>query len=152
MNDKYRDIIDLPHHQSERRPRMPIEHRAAQFSSFAALTGHEENIAETARITSEMIELTQEQKNNLSRILEHIIRTGRRARIVFFQPDMKKRGGEYKVVIDSVRRLEEGDKTLHLKSGMTLPLEKIVGIKEIVKKDQFTSQKLQKEEGRDEPV
>ena len=44
----YSDIINLPHHVSVRHPRMTMEARAAQFSSFAALTGHEDAIEETS--------------------------------------------------------------------------------------------------------
>ncbi|HAB94762.1 MAG TPA: hypothetical protein DCF49_08425 [Lachnospiraceae bacterium] len=46
--DDYSDIIDLPHHTSSRHPRMAEEMRAAQFAPFAALTGYEETIEETA--------------------------------------------------------------------------------------------------------
>ncbi|MDO4961768.1 MAG: hypothetical protein Q4E57_07960 [Eubacteriales bacterium] len=42
--DKYSDIIDLPHHQSKKRPHMPVYERAAQFAPFAALTGYDETI------------------------------------------------------------------------------------------------------------
>jgi hypothetical protein len=44
----YADIIDMPHHNSARHRRMPMEKRAAQFSSFAALSGHEDAIKDTA--------------------------------------------------------------------------------------------------------
>lgn len=46
--DDYSDIIDLPHHTSSGHPRMAPEMRAAQFAPFAALTGFEETIEETA--------------------------------------------------------------------------------------------------------
>lgn len=46
---KYDDIIDLPHHVSKNRQPMHMDHRAAQFAPFAALTGHDEAIAETAK-------------------------------------------------------------------------------------------------------
>ena len=49
---KYDDIIDLPHHVSKVHPQMSIWDRSAQFAPFAALTGHEEAIAETARLTN----------------------------------------------------------------------------------------------------
>ena len=45
---KYRDIIDLPHHVSAKHPHMPVRDRAAQFAPFAALTGHEAAMKETA--------------------------------------------------------------------------------------------------------
>ena len=38
---KYDDIIHLPHHVSTKHPQMALSDRAAQFSPFAALTGHE---------------------------------------------------------------------------------------------------------------
>ena len=48
----YEDIVNLPHHRSETHPHMSMEERAAQFSSFAALTGHKEAVKEKARRTS----------------------------------------------------------------------------------------------------
>ena len=47
-SDDYRDIIDLPHHTSVKHPRMAEEMRAAQFAPFAALTGYDDVIEETA--------------------------------------------------------------------------------------------------------
>ena len=49
--EKYGDILNLPHHQSKVHPQMSIYDRAAQFSPFAALTGHEAAISETDRRT-----------------------------------------------------------------------------------------------------
>ena len=68
MNDKYKydDIINLPHYISKTRPRMPLLDRAAQFSSFAALSGHKEAIKETERITDEMLDLSEDTKEILS--------------------------------------------------------------------------------------
>ena len=62
---KYDDIINLPHHISKTRPHMPLTDRAAQFSSFAALSGYKEAIRETERITDEMIELSEYAKEIL---------------------------------------------------------------------------------------
>lgn len=53
---RYDDIINLPHHVSERHPQMPLADRAAQFSPFAALTGHSAAIQETARLAEERME------------------------------------------------------------------------------------------------
>lgn len=55
MNSKYNDIINLPHHISNKHPQMTLEARAAQFAPFAALTGYEDVIEETARLTNERI-------------------------------------------------------------------------------------------------
>ena len=56
---KYDDIINLPHPTSRKRPRMSVQDRAAQFSPFAALTGYDAAIRETARLTEERIELNE---------------------------------------------------------------------------------------------
>ena len=53
MNEKYKDMLRLPHPVSATHPRMSLQDRAAQFSPFAALTGHGAAIAETSRVTQE---------------------------------------------------------------------------------------------------
>ena len=49
MDKKYAAIAGVPHHVSRVHPQMSMEDRAAQFSSFAALTGYEAVVAEPAR-------------------------------------------------------------------------------------------------------
>ena len=63
VSHKYDDIINLPHHRSDKRPKMPLCDRAAQFSPFAALTGYDEAIKESARLTEQRRELSDEKKN-----------------------------------------------------------------------------------------
>ena len=94
MTDSYDDIINLPHHVSDRYPHMPMYDRAAQFAPFAALTGHEEAINETSRYTEERIELTEEQKENIDRELQELRDRGTECnvRIVYFEPDELKKG------------------------------------------------------------
>lgn len=41
---KYDDMLDMPRHISLSHPPMSIENRAAQFASFAALSGYEDDI------------------------------------------------------------------------------------------------------------
>ena len=67
MKDKanYDDIINLPHHVSSKRPQMPMLDRAAQFSPFAALTGYDDAIHETARLTNDKVDLSEEEKETL---------------------------------------------------------------------------------------
>ena len=62
ISHRYDDIIDLPHHVSKNHPQMPLIDRAAQFSPFAALTGYDAAIAETARLTEEKRELSDEYR------------------------------------------------------------------------------------------
>jgi len=59
-NNSYEDIINLPHPVSKNHPQMPLRDRAAQFAPFAALTGHDAAIKETARLTDERLELSEE--------------------------------------------------------------------------------------------
>lgn len=56
VQQKYGDILNLPHHVSETHPPMPIADRAAQFAPFAALTGYKEAIEETERLAEKKIE------------------------------------------------------------------------------------------------
>ena len=64
--NKYDDIIDLPHHVSKTRKPMSLYNRAAQFAPFAALTGYDDAIEETARLTETKVELSDELKNDLN--------------------------------------------------------------------------------------
>ena len=58
----YEDIINLPHHHSKTRTHMTLRERAAQFSPFAALTGYEDAIKETAK----SVEYEMERSENES--------------------------------------------------------------------------------------
>ncbi|MBQ7539697.1 MAG: hypothetical protein IJT13_01070 [Bacteroidaceae bacterium] len=46
MNEDYSDIINLPHHESQKHKRMERNMRAAQFAPFAALSTYNESIEE----------------------------------------------------------------------------------------------------------
>ena len=54
--NEYSDIINHPHHVSQTRPQMSMHDRAAQFSPFAALSGYDAAVAETARLTEGHVE------------------------------------------------------------------------------------------------
>ena len=69
---EYEDIIGLPHHVSTVHPQMSIYDRAAQFSPFAALTGHEAAIQETARLTEKQAELNEDKKEELNEKLQEL--------------------------------------------------------------------------------
>ena len=74
MTRTYDDIINLPHHVSTTRPHMTAIDRAAQFSPFAALTGYDAAIKETARLTGERVKLDEYMKDALSDRLQIIAR------------------------------------------------------------------------------
>ncbi len=95
---KYGDIIDLEHHRSSNFKHMTMYERAAQFSPFAALVGHSDSIKETARLTEEFIELTEEEKNVLNEKLQILIENVKinpEIVITEFVPDKSKSGGKY---------------------------------------------------------
>lgn len=72
MNNEFDDIINLPHHVSKNHPQMLMSSRAAQFAPFAALTGHEEAIENTAKDneTSYIVETGNEYEDNLKEYFE----------------------------------------------------------------------------------
>ena len=106
ISHQYDDIIDLPHHVSERHPQMPMIDRAAQFSPFAALTGYDAAIVETARLTDEKRELSEEQKQEINRQLNALqarIKTDPTVTVVYFEADSRKAGGAYRAVTGSAK-------------------------------------------------
>ena len=131
MSGSYDDIIHLSHPTSKNRPRMSIHDRAAQFSPFAALSGHAAAIAETARLTDRKLELDEDTKAELDRrqaiLLEHIAEQPE-VTITWFCPDEKKSGGAYVVTVGRLKRVDETAGTLRLADGMTIALDEIVDL------------------------
>ena len=123
---KYDDIIHLPHYKSPYRKPMSIENRAAQFSPFAALSGHEEAISETSRLTAKYIELTNEEKIELSNNITEAFSARRPVTITYFIPDSHKEGGRYSTTTGTIIKVDETDKTLTLDSGLTLQLSHLL--------------------------
>lgn len=108
MSDEYKDIINLPHHVSSKRPQMPMLDRAAQFSPFAALTGYDDAIHETARLTNDKIDLSEEEKETLDRkqqILSEKLSVHPALTITYFVPDARKSGGAYVTISGNLKRL-----------------------------------------------
>ena len=89
-NNSYDDIINLPHPVSKNHLQMPLRDRAAQFAPFAALTGHDAAIKETARLTDERLELSEEviaQLNEKINIIRNNIGIEQNVSITYFIPD-----------------------------------------------------------------
>lgn len=108
MSD-YEDIIDLPHHVSPTRARMSRADRAAQFSSFEALTGHEEQIEEAARLTDGKLQLSPEETEALNSNMNYIIDNIAicpEVEIIYFVPDERKEGGKYLPVSMKIRKID----------------------------------------------
>ena len=124
----YDDIIDLPHPTSATHPRLSMADRAAQFSPFAALSGHGAAIRETARLTDRKIELTEEEKEVLDEKLWLLNDTGREAVFTYFLPDGKKDGGAYVTAAGSIERLDPLERQIILTGGAVIPVEDILEI------------------------
>ncbi len=130
-SNRYDDIIDLPHPTSSKHPRMSNYDRAAQFSPFAALTGHDAAIAETARLTDCQAILDDsriEQLNNLLRVLQENEARHPGISVTYFQPDSRKSGGSYLTIRGKVKRVDAVEETLVLLDGTVLPLGDIYEI------------------------
>lgn len=155
---KYDDIINLPHHVSSKHPPMPALDRAAQFSPFAALTGHTEAIKETARLTEEQIELDEDSKEILNEqllLLKNSIKNGNtrnnrnnnenienseasevfedptalpEVTVTYFKPDEKKTGGSYVTFTGTVKKFNEYERTIIFDSGETILIDRLIKI------------------------
>lgn len=127
----YEDIIHLPHPTSLTRPRMPLLDRAAQFSPFAALTGYDEAVKETARLTQERMEIDASSKQELDEklwILEAHLEEAPEITITFFKPDEKKSGGFYRSVTGQAKKIEPYERCIVMQDKQRIPLDEIIQI------------------------
>ncbi len=145
---RYDDIILLPHPTSRSHPRMPLEDRAAQFSPFAALTGHEAAIRETARLTDRWAEPAEDEREYLDLQLCRI-RTALSRRpdgvpageddedrlpeavFTYFQPDERKEGGRYVTVKGRVKKIDENARKVILADGSALDTDRLCAVTDI---------------------
>lgn len=125
---KYDDIINLPNPTSKRHPRMSLYARAAQFSPFAALTGYEAAIRETARQTDGKEILSDEVIAGLNeklRVIAENIGKGQMVTITYFMPDERKAGGAYVTHSGVVKRIDEYEHTVIMTDGAEIPIGQI---------------------------
>lgn len=121
----YDDIIHLPHPVSTKHPQMPVVDRAAQFSPFAALTGYDAAIKETARLTDERVELDEEEKLRLDdklRMVQEMITENPELLVTYFQADNNKSGGCYLTIRGSVIKINVYEQVLVLTGGLQIPI------------------------------
>jgi hypothetical protein len=110
---------------------MSAHDRAAQFSPFAALTGYEAAVAETARLTDKKVELDDYEKEALNErlriIQEHI---GEKPEVCFtyFVPDKKKAGGAYVDTTGTVKKIDDYSRLVILCDGTRIPIDEIINI------------------------
>lgn len=128
---KYDDIINLPHYISKKHPQMSLEARAAQFAPFAALTGYDDAVKETARLTNERIDLDEEAKMMLDAKLQ-VIREQLSEKplvtITYFVPDAKKDGGKYITTNGNVKKIDDYKHLIILDNSLEIPINEIIDI------------------------
>lgn len=133
MNMKdYSKIINLPHHQSATRKRMSNYDRAAQFAPFAALTGHDEAIKETARLTDDYMEMGEDRLGELSAKIQLLIdklSEQPEITVVYFVPDERKSGGSYDEKTGIVRIIDEYERKLVFYDGDKILIDRVMDFK-----------------------
>ena len=132
MNNRYDEIINLPHHVSKTRPQMPMSDRAAQFAPFAALTGYDSAIKETGRLTDERIELDEEALAALDRKYQLLMDTlddAPEVTIIYFQPDARKAGGQYVSATGTVKKVDTFGRQILLQDGTRIPLDSVYDLR-----------------------
>ena len=131
MSGPYDDIINLPHHSSPSRPRMAAIDRAAQFSPFAALTGYDAAVKETARLTDVRVELDEDEKVMLDEKLQIIARRLDKhpeVAITYFKPDARKAGGAYLTAAGTVKKIDTYRQAVIMDDGLLIPIDEIFEI------------------------
>ncbi len=129
MNRRYQHLLEHPHHVSKKHIPMRQDERAAQFGAFQALTGYEEEIAETARLVDAVPQLTEDQQAALDDVfrqlpqLEHPLIS-----LTYFVPDVCKKGGAYLQCIGHFRFLDMAERRLKLVEGNAVSIDEICEI------------------------
>lgn len=128
---KYGDILTVTHPTSQKHPRMSAENRAAQFAPFAALTGYDSAVAETARYTEEKPELDENRKAEIDQVLQTLSEQGEEQLpilITWFVPDLLKTGGTTCTVRGHVQKLDPEKRMLILTEGERIPIDDILNL------------------------
>lgn len=131
MNGKYESIKYLPHHVSQKHPQMSMLDRAAQFSPFAALTGYDAAVQETARLTDFKIELAEDDLIALNaklQLLQAHLAEKPEISIIYFEPDSRKAGGTYLSCDGTVKRIDEFERCITMTTGQKIPIDDVLDI------------------------
>ena len=133
MIEKYRKIIDSPRPVSKKHPQMSIFMRSAQFAPYAALTGYDSVVRETARLTDRRIELDEYEVSELNRKLLEISENGENilCSVTYFIPDKRKNGGRYVTETDGIKKVDSIEGVLITESGVNIPISEILSSDEV---------------------
>ena len=126
----YDDIINLNRPKSKY-PQMSLYQRPAQFAPFAALTGYEGQVKETARLTDRRIELDEEMKLILDmkiQIINEMLPNKQEIEVTYFIPDSKKDGGRYETIKNCVKKIDNYNEQIVMQSGLKIEIKEIIEI------------------------
>ena len=110
---------------------MSLYNRAAQFAPFAALTGYEEAIIETARLTAPKVDMMEDNQQLLDRklaLLSRSLREQPTVSITYFQPDKKKTGGQYLTVTGVIKTIRDSERVILMADGKCVSIDTIINI------------------------
>ena len=131
MTEDDSDIINLPQHVSRNHPQMPMMARAAQFAPFAALTGYDAVIHETARQTDKQVELEEYDNERLNRIFSELMDSLEEHPVVtvsYFKPDEHKAGGAYVTVTGQLKKIDTYEQLMVMEDGTAIPIGNIMDL------------------------
>jgi len=134
MTEKYDNIINMPHHVSSTRAHMTIHDRAAQFSPFAALTGYDDAIIETARYTECKLELTDSEKlviNDKLIEIKNNIDNMPLVSLTYFKKDSKKAGGSYLELCSNASKIDTINNCIVFSDKTVIYFQDIYSIKDV---------------------
>lgn len=126
----YDDIINLSRPISKH-PRMSLYQRSAQFAPFAALTGYEGQVKETARLTDRRIELDEEMKLILDlkiQVIKEMLSDNPEVEITYFIPDTRKDGGKYETIINNVKKIDSYNEHIIMQNNLKIEIKEIINI------------------------
>lgn len=131
MSGVYDDILHLPRPQSKKHTPMSMEDRAAQFLPFAALTGYDAAVSETARLTEDRIELDPQEAERLGARLAVLVKRQQEQpelSLLYYVPDARKAGGAYVTVSGRIKKITDFPRCIYLTDGSRIPIEDIVAV------------------------
>lgn len=134
MFDSYSDIRGMSRPEHDDLPPMPRRDRAAQFAPFAALTGYDDAVNETARLTDSRRELTEDEINELNARLNEIkdcLPDRPEVELTYFKPDPRRSGGKYVDKRGAVRILDSYEDTLVFTDGDRIAIGDLCEIRSV---------------------
>ena len=133
MNEKYEKIINLKRPISVRHQPMTNHDRAAQFAPYSALSGYEDAVEETARLTDSKTDLDEYEKEKIGKTLSSLLSASPDTKVVmtFFRKDKRKKGGAYITVTGEIGKIDEIKQEITLIGGIPISFDNILDINEI---------------------